>query len=437
MQMLRALPLWLSASALALYLSGCGGGGGGGSPGDGGNPIAPESFLVSTLVDGPGSISPEFVVVDAGSQAQFKFFPAPEYRVDSVAGCGGSLTNDVYVTAPITAECTVTVSFVFALPKAALEVVGLPPLGNTALFEATNAPSGVIFASTAEKTFNDGSAGVWRSTDGGLTWDRTHDETVNFISISSDASNFVLAGGADFFLISDDLGATWTRGVILNIFGSPLGFTSGSLHSRNDGLFMTADGSWPWRLYRSLDGGLTWPEASTSLSGVFELRDIQVAPSNPSTMYVLSFLGEDIWKSVDNGESFFSIKAGISTTDTFVFAGGIRVNPKNADQVFIQNHVSVNGGANWSNILGLSPSRMIWVNNFIVRVIEAGDFGENSVISVSSDAGVSWENVVSVTVPGHNVLPDKVWRSSDSLFFSSGGLIYRLPLSVLESALND
>lgn len=54
-------------------------------------------------------------VID-GNTASFTVVPDNGYSIDSVSGCGGSLAGNLFTTAPVTADCTVTASFVATPP---------------------------------------------------------------------------------------------------------------------------------------------------------------------------------------------------------------------------------------------------------------------------------------------------------------------------------
>ena len=91
---------------LAFLLTACGGGGG---DGNGDNPIR---FTISTSAGANGNISPTTVTLDQNDSFSFTVTPDTEYDIDSVTGCGGTLTGNSYTTGPITADCTVTATFI-------------------------------------------------------------------------------------------------------------------------------------------------------------------------------------------------------------------------------------------------------------------------------------------------------------------------------------
>jgi len=68
---------------------------------------------VVTPVAGPnGSIVPSTPqTVNDGSTIAFTVTPNTGFAIDTVTGCGGSLTGNTYTTAPVTADCTVNATF--------------------------------------------------------------------------------------------------------------------------------------------------------------------------------------------------------------------------------------------------------------------------------------------------------------------------------------
>lgn len=107
---LRILGLTLAV----VTLTACGGGSSGGSeevvqpP-----PTTPTSYLVTTSVTGSGSgtVSPTSRTVSHGSTTSFTISAASGSTIASVSGCGGSLSDAIYTTGQITANCTVTALF--------------------------------------------------------------------------------------------------------------------------------------------------------------------------------------------------------------------------------------------------------------------------------------------------------------------------------------
>ena len=87
--------------------------------------FALNQYTVSTQVaGGQGSFSPGSATVAHGDTTSFTVTPATGYSVQSVTGCGGSLSGTTYTTAAVTADCTVTATFVLNQYTVSTQVAG-------------------------------------------------------------------------------------------------------------------------------------------------------------------------------------------------------------------------------------------------------------------------------------------------------------------------
>ena len=86
-----------------LSLAACGGGGGGTD--------TTPSYTAATSSGTGGSISSSQTIKE-GASASFTISPDPGFLIDMVSGCDGSLSGDTYTTGTITADCTISVTFV-------------------------------------------------------------------------------------------------------------------------------------------------------------------------------------------------------------------------------------------------------------------------------------------------------------------------------------
>jgi hypothetical protein len=78
---------------------------------------AHTTHVVTPVAGAHGSIVPGTPqTVSDGATPSFTVNPDTGYLIDTVSGCGGTLTGIVFMTAPVTADCTVTASFVAAPP---------------------------------------------------------------------------------------------------------------------------------------------------------------------------------------------------------------------------------------------------------------------------------------------------------------------------------
>lgn len=73
--------------------------------------FAANSYPVTATATNGGQIDPASTTVRHGQNASFTLTPEAGYSIDSVTGCAGSLSGDVYTTDRITAACTVAASF--------------------------------------------------------------------------------------------------------------------------------------------------------------------------------------------------------------------------------------------------------------------------------------------------------------------------------------
>ena len=81
----------------------------------GGAPAAVASFealhKVTTTAMANGSISPASATIAHNETREFTITPESGYRIDTVSGCDGSLSDNTYTTGPVKAACEVTATF--------------------------------------------------------------------------------------------------------------------------------------------------------------------------------------------------------------------------------------------------------------------------------------------------------------------------------------
>ncbi len=186
--------------------------------------------------------------------------------------------------------------------------------------------------------------GLWKTTDGGLTWSTATDNlpVTGFSDLAIDPSNsnilYLATGDGNTsycnsigVLKSTDGGATW------NTTGLTYSVTQNRhilrlvINSSNPQIVIAATNNGIWR---TTDGGATW-----NLSLNQNLKDMEYRPSDPNTVYASGYYG--FWKSTDGGASFSQISSGIPTSG---FNGmSIGVTPADADYVYAIV-TSTNGG---------------------------------------------------------------------------------------------
>lgn len=74
-------------------------------------PAATPTYTVTAIANGNGDIQPPTRTVAEGATTTFTVTPDLGYHIDTVSGCGGTLSGNTYTTGATTADCTVTASF--------------------------------------------------------------------------------------------------------------------------------------------------------------------------------------------------------------------------------------------------------------------------------------------------------------------------------------
>lgn len=74
--------------------------------------FTPQVFTVTATAGSGGTISPTSIVAKWGTTPAFTVTPDDGYAIDSVTGCGGTLTSTGYTAGAISADCTINASFV-------------------------------------------------------------------------------------------------------------------------------------------------------------------------------------------------------------------------------------------------------------------------------------------------------------------------------------
>jgi len=232
----------------------------------------------------------------------------------------------------------------------------LPTLGVSSIIVDYNDPD-LVLIGTGDRDAGDAPGlGVWRSNDGGVTFDASNsgmgNATVGRL-IQHPVNYFeILAATSSGIFKSVNSGQSWTMKASGNFKeiaykpGDPM-----TVYAASGGTF-----------YRSSDGGENFSVISNGLPGGAR-GVIGVSPANPDIVYFLitnsdSFKG--LYRSLDAGLSFTtrSTSPNIMSWDCNGGSGGqawydldISVDPNNADIIHaggVNNFKSVNGGQNWA-----------------------------------------------------------------------------------------
>ena len=226
--------------------------------------------------------------------------------------------------------------------------------------------------------------GVWKTQDGGKTYENISDGffggSIGSIAVASNDSNVIYVGGGEVTIRGNvssgygvfksvDAGKTWKFSGLPNsrhiprividpndnniVYAAVLGNIYKPTNDRG--------------VYKSVDGGLTWKKVlfANNLSGAFE---IVMDPNNPRILYASTWRvqrtshslssggeGSDLWKSIDSGESWIKISKNNGFPTGTIGVIGVTVSPVNSERVWaiVENqekggvYRSDDGGENW------------------------------------------------------------------------------------------
>jgi len=232
----------------------------------------------------------------------------------------------------------------------------LPSLGVSAILIDYTNPS-VMYIGTGDRDAGDANGiGVYRSTDGGETWEAWNSGIGNRIVgrlLMHPSNHWIIFAATNGGLYrSTNGGGTWTHienGDFKDVVFKP---------NNPDIVYAAANGNF----YRSTNGGLTFSQVTSGLPGSSRAA-IAVTPDNPSYVYVILTNGDSfkgLYRSTDSGQNFTvkSISPNIMSWGCNGGDGGqawydldIAADPTDSDIIFaggVNCFKSVNGGTNWN-----------------------------------------------------------------------------------------
>lgn len=245
------------------------------------------------------------------------------------------------------------------------DTVGTQTIGTVAV--DPNDPQ-TIWVGTGENVIDCESyfgIGLWRSTDGGQTWQPRNgtplvlDRVSTFANVSIDPrdSSRIVTGGrirgcgngfaqAGGVWTSDDAGATWTERLSAEVYEIARDPTAPDVLWAG-----TSSG-----VQRSTDGGLTWiaQTASGIPSSGTGRTEVAIAPSAPATVYALFGSPRELWRTTDGGTTWTRRTTGSSACDGQCWYNAVlRVHRTNPDVAFrgnIRLWRSDTGGSSWIDL---------------------------------------------------------------------------------------
>ena len=275
----------------------------------------------------------------------------------------------------------------------------------------------VVFVAAMGSAYGPGAErGVFRSTDGGSTWQKIlyRDEDSGAIDITLDPDHPqtvwaallhdrrppwsayppVTVSGAIYK--STDGGNVWNPVTGGGLPGGDLGriglaVARGTHGQRVYALIDTKDGG----LFKSDDGGQTWVRTSHDprLGRLWYFGEIYVDPKNPDTVYIPNV---SIYRSTDAGKTFAAIKGAPGGDDYHA----LWIDPSNPQRLIFGSDqgagVSVDGGHTWSSWYNQPTAQFYHVavdNEFPYHVYGAQqDSGSVYILSRSNDGSITFRD---------------------------------------------
>jgi photosystem II stability/assembly factor-like uncharacterized protein len=224
----------------------------------------------------------------------------------------------------------------------------------------------LVVAALGDPWHDSTARGVFRSRDGGKTWQRTLyvDQTTGAADLARDpADPHVLYA------------AMW------RFRREPWTFTSGG--GTRDGLYKSVDGGTTWRQIT----GHGFPPAPLGRIG------IGIAPSRSSRIYVVAQSAHGtIWRSDDAGASWKRVSSDTLPEQRPFYFSHLAVDPKKPDHVIAVSMYlteSKDGGRHWKHLTGNIhvDNHALWWSHDGARLINGNDGG----VALSNDGGETWQ----------------------------------------------
>jgi photosystem II stability/assembly factor-like uncharacterized protein len=304
--------------------------------------------------------------------------------------------------------------------KPIFERQGTISIGDIAL--APGNPD-VVWVGTGESNVRNSVSfgdGVYKSTDGGKTWQHMglkDSEHISAIVINPQNTDIVYVGalGHAFgpneergVFMTTDGGKTWSKTLYID---NQHGVADLEIDPTNPNILYA--GMWsferkPWThrsgsekggVYKSIDGGRTWNKLTNGLPKLMGRIGVRVAPSNPNVVYVLVESKEGtLYRSDDRGETFKLVSKNTDIVSRGFYYTRVRVDPANENHIFAVASTlftSVDGGKTFRSITGRThiDYHALWLDPKNPKRMWHGQDGG---IAVTYDGGETWEAVYNI-----------------------------------------
>ena len=238
--------------------------------------------------------------------------------------------------------------------------IGLRQAGQIGAVEINPQNNNIVFVAAIGQAFNaNKERGVYRTTDGGLSW-----KQVLHVSDTTGFSDLELMPTNPNIIYA----AAWRAE------RKPWTIISGGKEN----------GIW-----KSVDGGETWNQKSNGLPALMGKIDLAVTASDSKIVYALVEApdgGGGLYKSIDQGESYTQVSDKFELLDRPFYYCNVDVDPNNPDVVYVNSTrfwKSENGGESWKSIrTPHGDNHDMWINpSNSDLIVQANDGGANVTIN--------------------------------------------------------
>ncbi|MBC6427092.1 MAG: T9SS type A sorting domain-containing protein [Ekhidna sp.] len=275
----------------------------------------------------------------------------------------------------------------------------------------------VIYLATGDRsgTFHNKSIGVYKSTDGGKTWNPTgltfqENNRVQIRKMKRHPAdpNTIFVSSSEGFYKTTDAGNSWS----VSLTSNDITVDDFELKPGNPNVIYAS----VYRLYgdkdyyKSTDGGATFTLKTAGIPPLESRMLIAVTPANPEVVYILrEAYNFDIaewegglYKSIDSGETFTKQGSPILKGTDSMWHYGIAVSPTNENIIHVgevDTKVSKDGGATWKKTAHWHINRTPATNYIHADVQELIYFenvlyaGTDGLIVKTTDEGDTWINL--------------------------------------------
>jgi photosystem II stability/assembly factor-like uncharacterized protein len=287
----------------------------------------------------------------------------------------------------------------------------------------------VFYAGTGEGWFNVDAVrgeGIWKTTDGGVTWNRLTSTITNFLRVTKivvTSAGVVLATDRNNGVFrSTDGGTTWTSLMGAGVGQIPTGERGADLEiAANGDIYCTTGIFTTGKIYKSVNNGVTWTNLNYgTATGTPGRIEIACAPSNANILYAVchnsaatgstdvSFFK----KSTDAGATWANVTMPMYrnqnctvSTNHFTRAQAwydliLSVHPTDPNTVFaggIDIHRTTNGGTSWSPVSYWTGNCYSYVHADIHNIIFRPT--DVNTLMVACDVGIFYSNNANAGTP--------------------------------------